>query len=382
MQRAAAADRRLMGVQALRGLAACGVVLCHMAPFETKYLAGASVVPAACQYGMAGVDMYFVLSGFIITAMCAGRFRRRGEAGRFLKRRFLRIYPTYWVWAAAVLAVFLIHPGMVNSSHGRPDILQSVLLLPQQNLPLLLVAWTLVYEVFFYVVFAAALHWLRESYLPGALAVWAAIVVVGQLLLTPTNAQPWLHMFVSPLLLEFIMGCAVALYVDRCNKTAAILSLTLGTAGFVAGTFVLLMLVGPFPYGWGRVLVYGTASALVIAGLVALERQGGRWNSRPLARLGDASYSLYLSHVPVIAVTGLIWRHLLDTQSAVMRAPVMHVVVLACTFAVAVAGGIASFHLIEAPLLRILRDRPIRFVLPRPAALAAVRIMRPRHDPR
>jgi exopolysaccharide production protein ExoZ len=134
--------------------------------------------------------------------------------------------------------------------------------------------------------------------------------------------------------------------------------------------------------GWDRVLIYGTGSALVIAGLVALERQGGRWNSRPLARLGDASYSLYLSHVPVIAATGLLWRRLLIVQSAVMRAPVMHVAVLACTFSVAVAGGIASFHLIEAPLLRLLRDRPIRFVLPRPAALAAVRIMRPRHDPR
>ena len=97
---------------------------------------------------MAGVDLYFALSGFIITMMCLGRFQRRGEATRFLKRRFLRIYPTYWVWCAAVLAVFVVQPNVVNSGHGPPDVLRSILLLPQRNLPLLLVAWTLVYEVF------------------------------------------------------------------------------------------------------------------------------------------------------------------------------------------------------------------------------------------
>lgn len=377
MQTASATDRRLIGVQALRGIAACGVVACHMVAYETKYLAGPAVMPAVSLYGMAGVDLYFVLSGFIITTMCVGRFGRRGEARRFLKRRFLRIYPTYWVWCAAVLAVFLVQPGMVNSSHGRPDVLRSVLLLPQQNLPLILVGWTLVYEVFFYLLFAAALRWLREIQLPWALALWAAAVIVGQSILMPTRTQPWLHMIVSPLLLEFIMGCGVALYVDRCSRTVAIISLALGVGGCVAGTFALMALGVPFPLGWGRVLIYGTAAALVVAGIVGLERRGGCWIPRPIVGLGDASYSLYLSHVPVIAVAGLLLRRLLVSPS-----PAMHVVALAGTFAMAVAGGVVSFRLIERPLLHLLRNQPIRFVPPRPAALAVVRVARPRQDPR
>jgi exopolysaccharide production protein ExoZ len=374
MQEAApAADRRLLGVQALRGIAACGVVACHMTGFETKYLAGPAVAPAACLYGMAGVDLYFVLSGFIITTMCLGHFGRPGEAGKFLKRRFLRIYPTYWVWCAAVLAVFVMHPSTVNSSHGRPDVLRSVLLLPQQNLPLLLVSWTLVYEMFFYLVFAAALRWLREADLPWALAVWAAVVIAGQTILTPSQADPWLHLIVSPLLLEFIMGCGVALYAARCNRAAGFLSLALGVGGFVAGTFALLALDGPFPSGWARVLIYGTASASLVAGIVALERRDTRCVPRPLAGLGDASYSLYLSHVPVIALAGLLWRRLLPSP-----APIMHVAALAGTFTVALAGGVLSFRLIEAPLLRLLRDRPIRFAMPLPALAA----LRARHGPR
>lgn len=341
-----------------------------MIGFETKYLAGPAVAPAACLYGMAGVDLYFVLSGFIITTMCVGRFRRQGEAGRFLKRRFLRIYPTYWVWCAAVLAIFVVHPDMVNSSHGRPDVLRSVLLLPQQNLPLLLVSWTLVYEVFFYLVFAAALRWLREADLPWALVMWAAAVIAGQSVLTPSQREPWLHLIVSPLLLEFIMGCGVALYVDRCNGVVGILSLALGVGGFVAGTAALLALGVPFPLGWGRVLIYGTASASLVAGIVALERRDARYVPRPLTGLGDASYSLYLSHVPVIAATGLAWRRLLVSPS-----PIMHVAALVGTFAIALAGGVLSFRLIEAPLLRLLRDREIRFVMPQPA-LAALRVVR------
>jgi exopolysaccharide production protein ExoZ len=366
-----------MGVQALRGIAACAVVACHMTPFETKYLSGPAVTPAACQYGMAGVDLYFVLSGFIITTMCLGRFQRHGEAGRFLTRRFLRIYPTYWVWCAAVLVVFALHPDLVNSGHGRPDVMRSILLLPQQNLPLLLVAWTLVYEVFFYLVFAAALRWLREADLPWALLFWAAFVIAGQRLLLPTQATPWLNLVVSPLLLEFILGCVVALYVVRCSRMMGIACLLLGIGGFAAGTLMLAAQGAPFPFGWGRVLIYGTASAAVIAGIVALERHDWRWVPRPLSRLGDASYSLYLSHVPVIAMIGVVVRRVLPATP-----PVMHVAVIAGTFGVALAAGVLSFHLIEVPLLRIVRDRPWRFVMPQPMALAAARVSRGRQGRR
>src|SRR4051794_33560458 len=120
--------RKLEGIQAARAIAACGVVACHLLGYEAKYLPGPAVAPTLCQFGMAGVDLYFVISGFIITTMCAGRFGRRGEARRFLVQRVVRIYPVYWAWCLPVLAVFLLRPGLVNSSHGQPDVLRSFLL--------------------------------------------------------------------------------------------------------------------------------------------------------------------------------------------------------------------------------------------------------------
>ena len=179
--------QKLASIQALRAIAAFGVVACHLFGFERNYIAGPGITPAAFQYGMVGVDLYFVISGFIITLMCKGRFGRQGEAPRFLWRRFIRVYPIFLFWCLAVFAVFLLHPGMVNTSHGRPDVLRSFLLLPQRNLPLLLVSWTLVYEAFFYVLFAGALRWLREEDLPRCLLAWAVVVVAGNLLLQPTQ---------------------------------------------------------------------------------------------------------------------------------------------------------------------------------------------------
>lgn len=342
---------RIVVVQALRGLAACGVVASHMIGFEGKYLAGAAMVPGFCRFGMVGVDVFFVLSGFIMTTMSLGKFGRPGEARRFLKRRFLRIYPIYWAWCMPILVLFLIRPGMVNSTHHRPNVLRSFLLLPQQHLPLLLVAWTLVYEVFFYLLFAVGLRWLRETDLPGVLAGWAVVVIAGHRLLLPGRTEPFISLAFSPLLLEFIMGCTVALCVARCNGTAAIAALTLGIAGLVLGTVFFARQGGWFPSDLSRALVFGTSSAMLLAGLVAWERLQGRPVLRPLSGLGDASYSLYLSHVPVIAVVGLLCRRLLPTAL-----PVVHFAALCAVFIVAVLAGFATFRLIETPLLRFTRE--------------------------
>ncbi len=343
--------QKLASLQALRALAAFGVVACHLIGFERNYVAGPDVTPAAFQYGMVGVDLYFVISGFIITLMCKGRFRRQGEAPRFLWRRFIRVYPIFLIWCLAVFAVFVLHPGMVNSSHGRPDIVRSFLLLPQRNLPLLLVSWTLVFEAFFYVLFAGALRWLREENLPRCLLGWAAVVVAGNLLLQPTRMQPWLHLVFSPLQVEFMFGCVIALYVDRIRPAAAWGSVAVGLAGLALGMLVLSRLADPYPLGWGRSLVFGTASGLLLAGVVALERHGQQWFPRPLVALGDSSYSLYLSHIPVLGAVGLVWRHFAVAASS----PLAHVAVLVITFALAVCGGIVSYLMLEVPMLQAMR---------------------------
>ncbi len=347
----AVSGSKLESIQVARAIAACAVVACHLPGFESKYLSGPPVAPSVCLYGMTGVDLYFVISGFIITTISRNQFGEPGQAWRFLVHRAVRIYPTYWVWCLPIAVLFALNPGMVNSSHGRPDVIRSLLLLPQQNLPLLLVSWTLVYEMFFYLLFAGALRWVKAEDLSRVLMAWAAVVVVGNVVLAPSQNEPVLDLTFSPLLLEFIFGCMVALHADSVGRRAAIGSLAIGIAGFVAGTLVLNARDEPFPLGWTRVLIYGVCSTLVVAGLVAQERAGRLKFPRALVALGDASYSLYLSHVPVIGVVGLVWR-----RSIAAPTPGLHVAALISGFGIALAAGLVSFHQIELPLLRTSRQ--------------------------
>ena len=125
---------------------------------------------------------------------------------------------------------------MVNKTHGRPDLLLSLLLLPQSGTPLLFVSWTLVFELFFYAVFAVLLRWLRQSQLAYVLGAWAIAVVAGNL--TLNIEQPVLALVFSPLILEFIMGCAVALFLAELGGKAGLVCLVLGGCGFILGSCV------------------------------------------------------------------------------------------------------------------------------------------------
>src|ERR1700757_1478274 len=133
-------------IQTARAIAANLVIFSHLFLVQARYTAG-TVLPAFTLYGIAGVDLFFVISGFIMVAV-AGRDRGPIE---FLWRRVTRIYPTYWLVSLAVLATALLAPTLVNSSITTPiSLWRSFLLIPDRTFPLLAVGWTLVYEMYFY----------------------------------------------------------------------------------------------------------------------------------------------------------------------------------------------------------------------------------------
>ena len=136
--------------------------------------------------------------------------RGAGAAQSFLLRRVTRIYPTYWIYCLPLVLAGIAAPGGLIGEH-KPDVFASLLLIPNAASPLLLVAWTLEFEVYFYLAFAL-LIWARlgrrERIL--ALVVWGAIVVAARAILAPTRAQALLDAVLSPLVFEFLAGCAAA----------------------------------------------------------------------------------------------------------------------------------------------------------------------------
>lgn len=322
----------LANLQGLRAAAAAGVALFHFG------LLPATGLPF--QYGGAGVDLFFVLSGFIIAHSSAR------SARHFLAHRLMRILPAYWIATAIAALLTLRH---LDWSAAFDWLIQSLFYLPGPGgrPALIFVAWTLVYELAFYLLYALALRFGARR------APWIALPMLLALGLLPlaSAAGPW------PLLLEFGIGVIVFLASERMTVLRArggpsgLLLAALGLALIPA--MPLLTIYDPDDYqSIARVLCWGLPSGAVVLGLVAAERHGFALRSKTALLLGAASYAIYLLHPIMVGQLlqlppvepSLSWLYCLAA--------------LAATLALSIA-----FHLgIEAPLVRrlrgLLRDRP------------------------
>jgi peptidoglycan/LPS O-acetylase OafA/YrhL len=279
-----------------------------------------------------------------------GRFQQEGAFWQFLYRRGVRIYPIYWVFSAVVLAIYFLRPGWVNSSQGGAvDFFSSFLLLPQEIHPLLGQGWTLEHEVYFYVVFAFALL-MPERWLLRFLLGWALFVTIGWNLLTldlHALNNNWARHIANPLTIEFIFGALAAMYPLRVGKEG-------GKYCVLAGVVLLGTGIATINYMYEpglRLITRGVPVALIVWGAVAWERGGGFRAPRWLLAVGDASYSIYLSHMLVLSAVARLWTPF--RQPGVWD-NALAVFVMAVG---SVALGFASYRWVEAPLLRWCQSR-------------------------
>lgn len=331
-------------IQAARAIAANSVVLAHLAVIETKYGHGYRVLSDNAAWGACGVDLFFVVSGFIMATIAA-----RSPAREFVFSRLTRIFPSYWFYTALVLAASLVAPGIVNSSLSQaPSLWKSLFLVPDSTPPLLAVAWTLTHEVYFYAIFAALL--IFGGVRAGTLIAWACFCVVGHEALLPTI--PILKLIFHPLTLEFIAGAGAGLAVRSGFTKAPALALLCGAFGLLI-TFSILDPTGVFDAGdsWRRVLALGLPFALIVYGLTATKKTGEvSMPEAVLVRLGDASYSIYLSHVLVLSALGRGFA-VMPIHGDIAEA----FFVIFCLFAVNI-WGLLSYNFIERPAIRYFRE--------------------------
>lgn len=331
---------KVFTIQYLRALAALAVVGIH----ASNRVEAALPVPVhqALSLGHAGVDLFFVISGFIMWGI--GR-SRAGEPGDFLLRRFVRVAPPYWIATLAwVGLVLLIGYDWIKLDAGH--VLKSLAFLPHESptfpgrvWPVLIPGWTLTYEMFFYLIFAATLLLAAPLRLGALVAVFAGLVALGAAL-APQSA--WATTFTSPLLLEFLGGALVAELWARRPGGA------LRNGAVLLAGLVLLAMLGPGVSAedpWQRSLGFGVPAVLIVSGAAGL---GPFLARRPLAeRLGDASYAIYLFHTFVVVAMGQAWLML----------PALHGALSALLFvalALVLASGLGVvLHLaVERPLQR------------------------------
>ncbi|HEY3729885.1 MAG TPA: acyltransferase [Steroidobacteraceae bacterium] len=339
----------LPNVQIMRFVAALMVLLGHLmhetvdhrVPFMAPLLDKSGI-----EWG-SGVDIFFVISGFVMYYLSHERFGQRGYPAEFLSRRLVRVVPLYWIFTSLMLlAVWLLPAVIRHAGAARSFVVSSYLFYPVARAdglvrPTLALGWTLEYEMFFYACFALALLGRRSVGVLGLVGGFLLLVIAGPAL--PREATP-LVFWSNPVILEFLLGMLVAqLYLKGLRLSARLQWLLIAAA-------ILLMLLAT-PLKWERLFWAGVPACLLVAGAVL----GPCWKSRWLELGGDSSYSLYLSHPFTLNLLALLWTwgHLPPSGAAYVLSGM-----IAC-----VLVGVAIHRLIEAPLLgqfRRPRAIPIR----------------------
>ncbi len=346
------------GVQALRGLAALMVVAFHATQVWSRGVASDPDL-LSWQNGFAGVDIFFVISGFVMTVSSIGKKGGAHPARNFMERRLVRIVPLYWLVTACVLLklwLVRLHPELQNSGEhvaiSLPYVVSSFLFVPYQNSlglvqPLLSVGWTLSFEMFFYLLFAAALA-LRVSEVRLLTPVLLALSVLS---LFRTERWPAIGALASPLLLDFLAGILIGRLIQARMRLS---SLACALGGGVALIAMMTLRHGGFLGGsWA---VWGVPAMVVVMCAVLLEEKLARHIPRWVQAIGDASYSLYLSHLLVFAlVLKLLKRsHLLDPGATNPRGEMatLSIFLVASTLA-----SVLLYRWVEAPVNNALRKR-------------------------
>jgi peptidoglycan/LPS O-acetylase OafA/YrhL len=275
----------LRGIEALRGVAALGVVAFHAIVMSGVTLDRTQT--ALLRNGAAGVDIFFVISGFVMVISARRLQGQAGAAWRFAWARLRRIVPLYWLCSAAKIAMILAAPGIGKATLSAGFILASLLFLPAHDAqgrfaPVLPVAWTLSFEMLFYALFALALA-LRRS---PALWVPPVLAAIVALRLSGLGA----HDIGNPIILEFGLGTTLATLWLRGWKLPGRL------AWPVMGTALVLLAFVPGHALGTRVLSWGLPACALVAATVSLESVLAPRMPKIVLGLGAASYAIYLTH--------------------------------------------------------------------------------------
>ena len=269
-----ATSRTLLSIQYLRAFAALAVVASHTGRM-------------CSDIGRVGVDLFFVISGFIMMHVS----QREASPFVFLRARMSRIIPLYWLitllmgWIRGDSAAHL-EMSLAFWPHVGPEGLIS---------PVILAGWTLCYEAFFYLNFAMVIKLSISLRLLTLTAVFTVLCLAGHIL---HPAQAAMASFTSPLLLEFVLGAWLWRVWQRgwlAHGSTGIALLTLGSIMLAA------QVVAPAPDMW-RFVLWGVPASLVVAGGLGIEAAGQLPAVPWLRTLGDSSYSLYLSHAAVLSL--------------------------------------------------------------------------------
>lgn len=343
-------NKRINSIQILRGLAAILVVYAHSIDLaEWFHQSGRQAqFKFLGNFGAIGVDIFFVISGFIMVYVTKNKQGYK-DAHHFFAKRLLRIYSLYF--PLTILFIF----------YKRPDlhtIFKDITLLPVTDsgtvfVPLSIqVAWTLSFEIFFYLIMTVSILFSKGGHLLTVAVILLSLSLAG---IFGHFSEVHITFMTNPILMEFLFGLIVGwLYINQI-KVSGSLAIAIFLAAIVIYGFLIF-------YGYGniseadftlnarsslkRILLWGIPSAMLVFGFVFFERTcrlPAFFNNKALSSLGNASYSVYLTHT--ILFSGIIFIHLLFWRR--FSGDVLIIIFLV----MAIVTGLVTHKFIEKKLL-------------------------------
>lgn len=293
-----------------------------------------------------GVDIFFVLSGFLMVYTSQKLFQTKGGWKVFLKKRFVRIVPLYWFYTTLIIITIAIMPSAFGTASADVwHYIQSYLFIPHERpiggvKPVLSLGWTLNYEMFFYAVFACFIVLSRQKLMRWVGVLFLILASAG--LFIP---QDWtiLHFISNPIILEFLIGMMIADLFIRGVRLPNIYILIAVIVSVISFIYV------PFRFsidGFEVSRLPGTIMATLLIGVCALcpallSMRLPKW----IKLLGDSSYTLYLAHPFAIGVVSIVAIKISLTSH-------WHILLslVAC-----IVGSIIAYYIIEKPLVRLFK---------------------------
>lgn len=292
-------------IQYLRGIAAMMVVLYHTIPQLQRMGYRPSLNFECLSYG---VDIFFVISGFIMTIISIDNQQYRWD---FIKNRIIRIVPVYWLLTSFTAVLGVSAPFLLQSTQvDLAQYIKSLLFIPyihpimHSYLPLLQPGWTLNYEMYFYVIFALFLGVRGDAkYFFMIVTLSALTIFIGQCL----DFVP-VAFYGNWIILEFCFGILLGYAYTRHVQVFSIkFGAPIGIVIFVGG-FIQLFSGRSISPDYSRLLIAGIPSLLIVSGALFLSKSEIRIESRLLKSIGDSSYSLYLLHGILMSALGQLFR--------------------------------------------------------------------------
>lgn len=293
-------NTKLNNIQVLRAFAALSVVIIH-----TGF-----VFPHLRSFGSYGVDVFFVISGYIMARILDDRLQPNLTRGQhtgdfFLRRRILRIVPPYWFFTILLFILAMYAPSLMGSTRASSvELVKSLLFIPYVKSsgltqPMLFVGWSLNYEMFFYLALAIGIFIHRRfAFRIPAVTFGAILVLLTMLACQPfRDSNPIAHFYSGSISLEFIFGI-ISYYLCRSISDSSAYRLRYPALLVATLSVLLLFAVQAIlpPTHLSRVISLGVPSFFLITSVSLLSQAG--WDTRrpSLVLIGDASYILYLIH--------------------------------------------------------------------------------------